>query len=110
MPVVTVTAAPHPHIGALLSAVADGVAAALSLGAGDVIATHIVSGASVVSGADAVASASAWPLVSIHGSDRGREKMESARSAAETAVRHWAERQGVECEGVWTQCLTPLPA
>ncbi|MFF2486035.1 hypothetical protein ACFVSU_06525 [Microbacterium sp. NPDC058062] len=109
MPVVTITAAPHPHVGGLLLAVADAIASALELGDGDVIATHVASGESATSGADAAASVSVWPIVSIHGSDRGREKIEAARAAAETAVREWAQSEGAQCEGVWTQWLTSLP-
>jgi hypothetical protein len=109
MPVVTVTAAPDDRAGALLIAVADGVAAALDLGPGDVIATLVPSSLSATSGSGSAASVSRWPLVSIHGSDRGSEKMEAARDAAESAVRAWSNENGVECEGVWTQWLTPLP-
>lgn len=109
MPVVTVTASPHVRIGDLLVRVADAVADALALTAGDVIATLVPSGPSAASGDRAAASASRWPLVSIHGSDRGSERMEAARAAAETAVTTWSRENDVECEGVWTQWLTPLP-
>ncbi|QKJ18264.1 hypothetical protein [Microbacterium hominis] len=109
MPVVTVTAAPHPGVDRLVLSVAEAVAEALSLGTGDVIATFVPSGASAVSGADAAASVSFWPIVSIHGSNRGREKMDAARTAAESAVRAWTDENRIDCEGVWTQWLTPLP-
>jgi hypothetical protein len=109
MPVVTVVAAPHPAAGALVIAIAGAVATALDLDAGDVIATHIPSGVSAVSGADAASAVSAWPVVSIHGSDRGRERMDAARAAAEAAVRTWCTDHEEPCEGVWTQWLLPMP-
>lgn len=109
MPVVTILAPPHPSVDALLLAVADAIADALDLADGDVIVTHVASGASAVSGADAAVPASGWPLVSIHGSDRGRERMDAARSEAEAAVRAWCAGNDVECEGVWTQWLLPMP-
>lgn len=109
MPVVTVTVAPHERIDALVVAVADAVADALSLGAGGVIATFVPSGASATSGRGAAASVSGWPIVSIHGTDRGSERMGHARTAAEAAVREWCAQNGQDIEGVWTQWLTPLP-
>lgn len=109
MPVVTLAAPPHPHVGGLLVQLADAVAVALALDAGDVIAVHVPTGVSATSGAVVAAPASAWSLVSIHGSDRGREKMEATRAAAEASVRGWCDRNDVDCEGVWTQWLTPLP-
>jgi hypothetical protein len=108
MPVVTVLAASHPDAAALIAGVADAVATSLALQPGDVIATFVASGPTVAIGPDRPTIA--WPIVTIHGSDRGREKMESARAAAEQAVREWSERQGVALEGVWTQWQLPMPA
>lgn len=110
MPVVSVHAPASAAVGELLITLADSISAALGLGAGDVIATHIPTGASAVSGAEAAASVTSWPIVSIHGSDRGREKMDAARAVSETVVRQWCERHAVLFEGVWTQWLTPMPA
>jgi len=109
MPVITVVAAPHDRVGELLVAVADGVADALALGHGDVIVTLVPSGPSATSGSTGAASVSRWPIVTIHGSDRGSAKMNAARASAEAAVRDWSRENDVECEGVWTQWLTPLP-
>lgn len=109
MPVVTVVAAPHDRVDRLLAAVADGITHALALGPGDVIVTLVPSGPSIMSGAAGAASVSRWPLVTIHGSDRGTARMKAARASAEAAVRAWSRMNGVECEGVWTQWLTPLP-
>lgn len=106
MPVVTVAASPHPRVGELLVALADAIAATLDLADGDVIATHLPSGASATSGAPDARESSSWPIVRIHGSDRGRERMDAARAAAESAVREWSARHGVECEGVWTEWLS----
>ena len=71
---------------------------------------HTPSGASAKSGADAATAVSAWHIVTVQGSDRGRENMEATLRAAEASVRSWCERHGLECEGVWTQWLKPLPA
>ncbi|KQZ85159.1 hypothetical protein ASD56_01975 [Microbacterium sp. Root166] len=108
MPVITVAVPPHAAVGELLVEVAAEVAGELSLGDGDVIAVHTPTGASATSGADAAAAVSTWHLVKVHGSDRGRENMESAMRAAEASVRSWCERNDVTCEGVWAQWLKPL--
>jgi hypothetical protein len=36
--------------------------------------------------------------------------MESARSAASAAVQDWCAREGVDCEGVWSEWQLPMPA
>lgn len=120
MPLVTVTAPPHPERQHLLSAVADAVAQALALGDGDVLAAFVAASAVVASGASPDRSApdgsapgaaptGAWPIVSIHGGDRGVEAVDAACAAAESAVRDWAHRNAIELEGVWTEWLTPRP-
>jgi hypothetical protein len=106
MPVVTVLVAPHPQVGALLVHIADAIAAALDLGAGDVIATHVATGLSAKSGSVDADASSAWPLVSIHGSGRGAEATHAARTAAEGAVLAWCTQYGIACEGVWTEWLS----
>ena len=109
MPVVTVAVPAHPSVGRLLIDLADAVASILGLGDGDVIAVHTPSGASAKSGTDAATAVSAWHIVTVQGSDRGRENMEATLRAAEASVRSWCERHGLDCEGVWTQWLKPLP-
>ncbi|SFR71339.1 hypothetical protein SAMN05428970_1165 [Agromyces sp. CF514] len=115
MPLVTVTAPPHPESQHLLGAVADAVAQALALGDGDVLAAFVAASAVVASGAPSHGSApdaaptSAWPIVSIHGGDRGVEAVDAACAAAESAVRDWGHRNAIEFEGVWTEWLTPRP-
>lgn len=101
MPVVTV-ALPR-HSPELLGAVADALARSLDLGEGDVIASHIATSAPVASGG---VRAQWWPLVSIHGSDRG-DAMASARTAVEAAVRDWAAAEGVALGGVWVTWILP---
>ncbi|MEU1972975.1 hypothetical protein ABZ477_15075 [Microbacterium sp. NPDC019599] len=108
MPVVTVLAEPHPDAAGLVSAVADAVAQALGLGDGDVIATFVSAGPTAVSGS--AAAAVAWPVVTIHGSDRGTAKMDAARAATEASVRSWMSAHAVEHEGVWSEWLTSTPA
>lgn len=110
MPVITVAVPAHPSVGRLLIDLADSAASALELGERDVIAVHTPSGASATSGADAAADASAWHIVTVQGSDRGRDKMEATLRAAEESVRSWCRHHGIDCEGVWTQWLLPLPA
>ncbi|MFF2371226.1 hypothetical protein [Agromyces sp. NPDC058110] len=120
MPLVTVTAPTHPAQYRLLSAVADAVAQALALGDGDVLATWVAASAVVASGASPerrapegsapdAAPAGAWPIVSLHGGDRGPVAVDAACAAAEQAVRDWAHRNAIELEGVWTEWLTPRP-
>ena len=110
MPVVTIAMPAHAAVGELLVTVAAAIADSLALADGGVIVTHVPTGMSATSGADTATEVGGWPIVTIGGSDRGRERMEAARTAAEIAVRSWSERHGVECEGVWTQWSTPLPA
>lgn len=105
MPVVSVTA-PAPADAALLRAVADAVAAELELGPGDVIATLVVTGETVASGG---AAAHPWPIVTIHGSDRGAARMRTARAAAESATIQWAASVGLALGGVWTEWVPPGP-
>lgn len=101
MPVVTV-ALPR-HSPELLGAVADALARALGLGDGDVIVSHVETSAPVASGR---APTGWWPVVTVHGSDRG-ELTAPARAAVETAVRNWADAGGVPLGGVWVTWLTP---
>lgn len=102
MPVVTITASPHPAERELLSGVADAVAGALGLGEGDVIALAVATRAMVASGqGDAD-----WMLVSIHGSDRGDDAASAAREAAGAATADWNRRHGVE-RGVWCEWVLP---
>jgi len=108
MPVVTLVAAVHPEMPALLDELADAVARTLGLGRGDVIVTHVPAAAMAVNGIGAAGELT-WPIVTLHGSDRGRDRMEAARAAAAASVRSWAERTGTAVEGVWTQWLTPMP-
>lgn len=109
MPVITVAGPAHPSVGRLLIDVAEAAASTLGLGDGDVIAVHTATGASAKSGADAPADASAWHIVTVQGSYRGRDKMEATLRAAEESVRSWCRQHGIDCEGVWTQWQTPLP-
>lgn len=106
MPVVTLAAPSHPAIGGLLAVVADAVAGALALGAGDVVVTHIPTGASALSG---TTDAPTWAIVTVHGSDRGRERMASALAAVETTVQRWSADHTAGYEGVWTEWLLPAP-
>jgi hypothetical protein len=106
MPIVTILAEPHPDAATLVRDVADAVAHALGLDDGDVIATFVLAGRSAVSGSGAAAG---WPVVSIHGGDRGQAKMDAARAAAESVVRSWLATTALEHGGVWTEWLTPMP-
>ncbi len=105
MPVVTVSFPRHPAAHALLRDVADALATALELGAGDVLVSHIETAGLTASGTGA--SPDWWPIVSVHGSDRGRAVHELARAAAESAVRSWAAREEVALGGVWSEWITP---
>lgn len=107
MPVVTVVAPAHVAVAELVAAVAASVADVLSLGPGDVIAMHVPSGAVAASGGD---TAAPWPVVTIHGSDRGSEMMDRACVASADAVRTWADAHGVMTGGVWSQWSLPRPA
>ena len=107
MPVLTVHAEPVADVAGLLSALADAVADALELGDGDVIATFVPAGPTVVSGSREPAST--WPVVTIHGRDRGAAKMEAARAAAEASVRSSLRAAEVEHGGVWVEWVTPAP-
>ncbi|WP_308798844.1 hypothetical protein [Agromyces silvae] len=112
MPVVTVVAPPHPATRALLAAVADTLADTLGLADGDVIATSVASGEYVASGdgSNPDRSAGAWPVVTIHGSDRGAEAMTAARDAAARAVAEWGRTHAIAIEGVWCEWLLPHPS
>ena len=107
MPIVTILAEPHPDAATLVHDVAGAVAHALGLGDGDVIATFVPAGVSAASGS--AGAAAGWPVVSIHGGDRGQAKMDAARAAAESAVRSWLGTTALEHGGVWTEWLTPMP-
>jgi len=105
MPVVTVSFPRHPAAHALLGDVADSLAAALGLGDGDVLASQVETVSLTASGTGATDDW--WPIVSIHGGDRGVERHEAARHAAEAAVRTWAAREAVTLGGVWSEWITP---
>jgi hypothetical protein len=110
MPIVTVTVVPHPHRRDLLAAVADGVAAALALGPGDVLATALDAQGWVASGQHGDDDGDRdWVVVSIHGSDRGEAATAAARSAAAEAVTAWGEQHHLDLEGVWTEWVLPTP-
>ncbi|MGF2950056.1 hypothetical protein [Microbacterium alcoholitolerans] len=112
MPLITVAAHPHAEERGLLRSIADAVAKSLGLGPGDVIAMSVpvretvANTDSVIAGSDNVAAGS-WMLVSIHGSDRGSDKMRAACASAETAANEWSRRLGVDGEGVWCEWLLP---
>jgi hypothetical protein len=106
MPVVTVFAPADVGLGPLLPDLADRVAEALSLGAGDVIAMASPITATATSGSS---DAAPWLVVTIAGSDRGSEMMERARTAAEASVRSWAHDSMPRLGGVWTQWQLPMP-
>ena len=106
MPVITVIA-PPPLGTLLLGRIADAVADALGLDAGDVLVTHLPSGATVASGIPG--ESDPWPVVTLHGSDRGAERMDAARAAAEREVREWASETGLRLGGVWTEWVLPAP-
>lgn len=103
MPVVTV-AAPAPADAALLSAIADAVADALDLGPGDVIATLVETSAVAASGGVTI---DPWPVVTIHGSDRGAQGITRSRSAAKHAAVEWAAALGLSLGGVSTEWAFP---
>lgn len=107
MPVVTVTLPPDAATPALLREVADAIANALGLGPGAVLAMTVAAGPVVGSGG--TAAGTTWPLVSIHGSDRGDDPVTRARRAAEAAIHRWAEREGRDLGGVWSEWIVPQP-
>jgi hypothetical protein len=107
MPVVTVTVGEHLAQRTLLMQVADAVASALGLGDSDVIATLVPSSDAVVSGGEGPEHR--WPIVSIHGADRGADAIAAACSAAERSVRDWGQRNDIVFEGVCTEGLLPRP-
>lgn len=106
MPVVLLASPAHPATPALLAAVADATADALGLSAGDVIVTHQATDAVAASGGAATAR---WPVLAIHGGDRGADATARARAAAEGAVRAWAEVSGVVLGGVWVSWVPSAP-
>ena len=105
MPVVIVSAPRHDAAPALLTAVADAVADALGLAAGDVLASQVET-SGIVSNHGATPEG-AWPIVSIHGGDRGEEAQSRALTQAETAVRAWADGVGFVLGGVWSEWIPP---
>lgn len=107
MPVITVATPPHEAERDLLADVADAVADALELAPGDVIAMSIPVRTTVVNGATADAAAQPWVVISIHGSDRGAERMRRACEAAERAAADWSRRRDAAQEGVWSEWLLP---
>lgn len=104
MPVLQVFAPEVGDVGGLLAELADGVAHALDLGGGGVIATFVPVSTTGVSGGG---SAAPWPIVSVHGSRRPPAATAAATSAAETAVRAWASRAGIALGGVWVEWVEP---
>ena len=111
MPVITVLTPARDDTSVLLQAVADAVAGALELGPGGVIAQSVTPAATVASGGHGTCAP--WIVVTIQESDRGHERIDLARSAAEATVRSWAQQFEIEIGGVWSQWQTPtatLPA
>lgn len=112
MPIITVAAAPHAEERVLLNCIADAVADALALDPGDVIVMSIPVHETVTNGAPADATAKPWVIISIHGSDRGAEPIQRARSAARDAAADWNRRHAdsddeAAQEGVWCEWLLP---
>lgn len=111
MPVITIATVPHAAERELLQSVADAVGDALELAPGDVIAMSIPVRATVTNGAMSDADARPWAVISIHGSDRGAERIARACEAARRAAADWSRRQvadgGVDLEGVWCEWLLP---
>ncbi|MDO7883032.1 hypothetical protein [Antiquaquibacter soli] len=107
MPVVQVFAPEAGDVAALLAELADGVAHALGLGGGDVIATFVPVSATVASGGGPGAGSDSWPIVAFHGSRRGGDLEAGAVAAAEAAVRSWAREAGIPTGGVWTEWVEP---
>ncbi|BDZ54467.1 hypothetical protein [Agromyces marinus] len=107
MPIVTVIHPEHSAGTDLLTRVADAVSDSLGLGPGDVIAMGTPVLAAVASGG---AATHPWPVVTIHGSDRGREAHGRACDAASGAVADWAEEHGIRIEGTWSEWITPQPS
>lgn len=103
MPVIQLFAPEAGDVTALLAELADGVARALGLGSGDVIATFVPVRATVASGG----SADAWPVVSFRGSQRAAEATAAAVASAEGAVRAWAASAGIPLGGVWVEWVAP---
>ncbi len=107
MPLVTIALRPHPaEEAALLAAVSDSVADALGLATGDVVALTTPVRALAASGRGAIDAD--WPIVTVHGSDRGDAPMRAALAAAESTILDWGRQHGVEIEGVWTEWVLPL--
>jgi len=114
MPVVTVASREHPRSRELLLAIADAVAGALELGAGQVIALAIPAPVTVASGDDPTAPATGaggptagWAVVTVHGSDRGEAATTRACDAAVRAAADWSRNTGIEFEGVWCEWQRP---
>jgi hypothetical protein len=107
MPVVTVVAPAHIGGRELLAGVADAVAGALDLGPADVIAMCVPASQAVVNGGGSPDGE--WPLVSIHGTDRGLDATAAARDAATRAVADWGRTHAIAIEGVWCEWLLPQP-
>ena len=106
MPLVTIALRPHPAEDALLAATADAVADALGLAAGDVIALATPVRSLAASGRGTIDVE--WPIVAVHGSDRGEEPTARALAAAERTVLSWGREHRMQIEGVWTEWLLPL--
>lgn len=90
----------------LVEHVAEVVAAALALAAGDVIAVAIPTGAVAVNGTESEATG-CWPLVSVHGRDRGSVAQSLALESATDAVTDWATSAGLTVLGVSTEWILP---
>ncbi|GAA1584406.1 hypothetical protein BJ960_000207 [Leucobacter aridicollis] len=102
MPVITLSM-PATWPAAPSQSVAEAVAGALDLGAGDVIVLETPYVDSARSGP--LKSSGHWVLVTLRGSDRGVDARDRAVTAASAAVATWAERSGVGLEGVWCEWL-----
>ena len=98
MPVVLIAAPASDDSPALVSAVARAVGAALGLENGDVVGALQPTQHYHASGSGAT---SPWPVVTIHGRDRGAEATTASCAAADAAVREWADAAHVALGGVW---------
>lgn len=103
MPVVVVAAPPLPSGAAVtqaLAAVAAAVAEPLGLAPSDVVVSHAPLGAAVVGHTPATA----WPVVTLHGSRRDPEGMRAAAAAAAHVV---AEAWATTPAETWVHWLVP---
>jgi hypothetical protein len=106
MPVVTVAAPRHPAMPALLTLIADAAADALGLVDGDVLATHAPVEGLAASGTGIVDDGW-WPVITLHGGDRGADASAAAARAVESAVHDWGRSHGRTLAGVWVAWSHP---